>query len=459
MNKCSDEKIKKCKSINKVCNPNTGRCNIIKKNTNINNINKCSDEKIKKCKSINKVCNPNTGRCNIIKNNINLKEKKSLTSKEKISKLKKIWNKVKLKSPNRSPKKKAFKIIIKHLLPFVTKTFTLKNRIKYANEIHKGFIKDFDLQKVNENKRINGDEFKIIKKNNYYVRNIHLYKKIGTDSVYGSIYNVKYKHNDKYYNVCGKIMCNTRDNINEIELVKKTTEICLKKETPHFPITYFDGYIIKNEELKKNNSYLPDSIKNCSNKGFMVNFNEMFAGDLKTFIDDNKYNNKKELLINSLEQIFISILTFHKKFNYSHNDCHWGNFLYHKIKPGGYMHYKINNKDIYIENLGYLWIIWDYGFINSLTKNNKFIDYSRVINAFISKYDNGWNKNLDSVNNKKNKLPILNRGLNIFYDLKDLTLLNANEYKLIDILFKYNTNVYIKPPNDEIINLGKPYVI
>ena len=121
-------------------------------------------------------------------------------------------------------------------------------------------------------------------------------------------------------------MCNTRDNISEIELVKKTTEICLKKETPHFPITYFDGYIIKNEELKKKNSYLPDSIKNCSNKGFMVNFNEMFAGDLKTFIDDNKYNNKKELLINSLEQIFISILTFHKKFNYSHNDCHWGNF-------------------------------------------------------------------------------------------------------------------------------------
>ena len=111
MNKCSEEKIKKCKSINKECNPTTGRCNIIKKNintnniNNINNINKCSDKKIKKCKSINKVCNPNTGRCNIIKNNINLKEKKSLTSKEKISKLKKIWNKVKLRSPNLQKKK------------------------------------------------------------------------------------------------------------------------------------------------------------------------------------------------------------------------------------------------------------------------------------------------------------------------------------------------------------------
>ena len=92
-------------------------------------------------------------------------------------------------------------------------------------------------------------------------------------------------------------------------------------------------------------------------------------------------------------------------------------------------------------------------------KYNKFNDYLRVVNAFISKYDAGWNKNLDSVNNKKNKLPIFNRGLNLFYDLKDLTLLNANEYNVLDLLFKYNTKVYIKPPNDEIINLGKPYII
>ena len=79
--------------------------------------------------------------------------------------------------------------------------------------------------------------------------------------------------------------------------------------------------------------------------------------------------------------------------------------------------------------------------------------------SFINKNDARWNKNLESVNNKKNKLPIFNRGLNLFYDLKDLTLLNANEYNVLDLLFKYNTKVYIKPPNDEIINLGKPYII
>jgi hypothetical protein len=41
-------------------------------------------------------------------------------------------------------------------------------------------------------------------------------------------------------------------------------------------------------------------------------------------------------------------------------DAHWGNFLYHKIKPGGYIHYKIYDNDIYIKNMGYMWIIWDY---------------------------------------------------------------------------------------------------
>ena len=94
--------------------------------------------------------------------------------------------------------------------------------------------------------------------------------------------------------------------------------------------------------------------------------------------------------------------------NLSHNDCHWGNFLYHKIKPGGYIHYKIFDKDIYLKNYGYLWIIWDYGITSSLI--NPLIDYTRVVHAFISKQDNGWNRHLNSVNDL-NKPNIFNRGL------------------------------------------------
>ena len=63
----------------------------------------------------------------------------------------------------------------------------------------------------------------------------------------------------------------------------------------------------------------------------------------------------------------------------NHNDCHAGNFLYHKIKPGGCFHYKINGVDFYIKNLGYLWVIWDFGIVTKLYRHTDYIsDYIRV---------------------------------------------------------------------------------
>ena len=361
--------------------------------------------------------------------------------------MKKIWKKVKLNNT----KEKAAKLVAKHLLPFITKTFTLINRIKYAKKImSNGFMKIVNKNNI-YNDNIDPNNFQINEVNNYNLKNdIHLFKKIGTDSVYGSIYNTKFKINNEFYNICGKIMCETKNNIKEIEILKKTSLLTVNKVTPHFPILYYNGYIEKDLRLLNNNIKLPNAVEKC--KKFIINFNEIFSGDLKTFIDNNIYLNDKNLLINTLEQLFISILTFHKKIKLSHNDCHWGNFLYHKIKPGGYIHYKIFNKNIYLKNYGYLWIIWDYGLTSNLYKS--YIDYLRVIHAFISIHDGGWNKHLKSVkistNNPNN---IFNRGLNIKNNIL------KNEEELFDLLFSYNKQVYIKPPDNDIINLENPYII
>jgi hypothetical protein len=443
---CTKEKEVLCKNKNKICNKKTGRCNKIPDIQIINKI-PCTKEKEVLCKNKNKICNKKTGRCNKIPDiQIISNKKKSLTTLEKISKLKKIWKKVKLNS-NNNPKKKAFNIIIKHLLPFITKTFTLKNRIKYANEIHKGMFKDFNLKEL-KSLNIPADKFKIITKDNYYLNNIHLFKKIGSESVYGTIYNVKYKYNKYFYNICGKIMCDTPNNRKEIELIIQATHKTMNNETPHFPIMYFNSFIKKDTNLKNNRIMLPQAITKCND--FIVNFNEIFSGDLKTFLDECKHNNNKYILINTLEQIFISILTFHIKMKKSHNDCHWGNFLYHKIKPGGYIHYNIYNKDIYIKNYGYLWIIWDYGLTSELNNYNKYKDYFRILHAFISEYDKGWNNNL------KYKI---NRVYDIKKKIINLNSGGENENILFDILFSYHTNTYIKPQNNEIINLNNPYIL
>jgi hypothetical protein len=45
-----------------------------------------------------------------------------------------------------------------------------------------------------------------------------------------------------------------------------------------------------------------------------------------------------------------------------HTDLHIGNILVQKIKPGGYWIYKLDNVDYYLPNLGYVFIISDFGF-------------------------------------------------------------------------------------------------
>jgi hypothetical protein len=53
--------------------------------------------------------------------------------------------------------------------------------------------------------------------------------------------------------------------------------------------------------------------------------------------------------------------------------------------------------------------------------------------------------------------------INRVYDIKKKIInLNSggeNENKLFDILFSYHTNTYIKPQNNEIINLNNPYIL
>ena len=76
--------------------------------------------------------------------------------------------------------------------------------------------------------------------------------------------------------------------------------------------------------------------------------------------------------------IVISLLTFWSVTKSTHNDCHIGNFLYIKIpvpKKKEFFKYNIFGKDIYIENLGFLWTTWDYGFAKPYNINynyNKF---------------------------------------------------------------------------------------
>jgi len=173
---------------------------------------------------------------------------------------------------------------------------------------------------------------------------------------------------------------------------------------PHFLITY--GYILCKDIIKglkskesyikssKNNKIIAQKIENFppiilktinenyNRESFVSLLYELANGDLWAFFEKNKDNTK--LLFNALIQIFLSITFFIHYTNKFHTDTHPGNFLFHKIKSGGYIKYELFGKTYYLENLGFLWVIWDFDLA---------VDFSLTMDK---QYYNHWKNRLGS---------------------------------------------------------------
>jgi predicted unusual protein kinase regulating ubiquinone biosynthesis (AarF/ABC1/UbiB family) len=182
-----------------------------------------------------------------------------------------------------------------------------------------------------------------------------------------------------------------------------------------------------------------------------IQINELASGDLSNLLSSSDKRDE----LNIIAQTLISIMFFHNLTNSFHNDAHTGNFLYHKIKPGGYFHYNIYGKDYYLENQGYLWVIWDFGIIEPFTfiknKTNIIVDYELLLRAI--KY---YKKHLDPLS-----LLFINELYNTIVDgyknVYDLTLLTQLNYEIIDYLVKNVSSFTTKKPLN-IIN-PNPYII
>ena len=274
-----------------------------------------------------------------------------------------------------------------------------------------------------------------------------------------------------------------KDNTNEVKITELVSNMVLKDIMPHFPINY-RTFICNNIE-DRNNKDFPEKIRKHK---YYIFLNELAKGDLKSFMTSGEPY-KSKYYVNALAQIFIAILSFHN-LGYYHDDCHYGNFLYHRIPPGGYFQYSMtNNEKVYIENLGYLWVIWDFGksfpidsddfiFFKSMVDDKlKNFEFFRIIQAFLNESDKlyikeneestitdttfkGWidDKYPIPYNTKKTVKSILKSLERIFIDYggdeRDFYSQDI-EHTFFEDLIK-NTNLFIKekdlPPNAEIIN-------
>ena len=344
------------------------------------------------------------------------------------------------------------------------KKINLSDRIKYYNILHK-YIKS-----------IKGTNcFNIIIKNNekeYSIGDkIIIDKRIGDDSKYGITFVSHYKKSsnlelEKYLIFATKLTdFNRKGNINEYKILKYLTKLNINEVCPHFPIGY--GKLVcdkvpddlKTTIKKKRKQILGSELYN---KSHIFIFNELADGSLK------QLKNKQmpyEIIDNALEQCIISVIFFNKYVNAYHNDCHYGNFLYHLIEPGGYFHYNIYGIDYYIQNIGYLWVIWDYGLIkpyyNTYDVNkNMFGSFSKMPLP-ISHDFNKLIASITSVIGYKNILiNEINYLLSIYNYVTDINNMKDFTIRLLNILTIYSNTFKksIDTKHSKIIN-KKPYII
>ena len=245
-------------------------------------------------------------------------------------------------------------------------------------------FRDYDIIINYLNKKIKLQKNECIRpyseKNKYLLSdNLLLYKQIGSKSVFGIVFKCK-NINPNYTDIpifTAKLQIKTGDVKLELSILNFLSDYAVKNNIPHFPLVFKSlecGNIIRDDKY-------PELLAKSKpkNKNYSLILNELAAGDLKYFINHNNGNDlNEEIWKNTYEQIFMSIAILHS-LGINHNDCHAGNFLYHKIKPGGCFHYKINGVDFYIKNLGYLWVIWDFGIVTKLYRHTDYIsDYIRV---------------------------------------------------------------------------------
>jgi hypothetical protein len=386
---------------------------------------------IKKCPE-NKIRNPKTLRC--VNKKVN---KKSNSLSRKINAINKI--------------KKAFSPFVKRV------SADIYTRVRYLMMIRR------ELKKVLEEGK---GCLKIYKENpdgtfKYCIgSHIILNKRIGTPSAFGEAYLSEFREKSKkLLTFVSKISKYDNEKTSkELEILELLTNKVRIGKCPHFPITY--GYV-SCDKLYESDNFLNYPViikKNLKNK-ILTLFNELANGDFNSFIKTYQYYDVN-IFLNSLVQIYLSIISFYYHTDMIHNDCHCGNFLYHKIKKGGYFHYKIFDEDYYLENIGFLWVIWDFEFArkikNEITYNDKicYNDFQRFVKCFLF--------NIAKVTNMDDLFQIIHNFLRnyIYKQQTNFTYQNLMNF-IIGLIqyFKDNQWLLTKIPSGSKIINKEPYVI
>lgn len=124
-------------------------------------------------------------------------------------------------------------------------------------------------------------------------------------------------------------------------------ELVLQKICPNFALSY--GY-----------NFFDSGKKISGSRYCTVQYNEFIGSG--TFTQWSQRRRTVHEWANAIFQILAALYAMNIHYSLIHNDFHGGNVLVQRVKPGGYWVYKIDGRDYYVPNLGYVFLIADYGF-------------------------------------------------------------------------------------------------
>jgi hypothetical protein len=280
---------------------------------------------------------------------------------------------------------------------------------------------------------------------NFTIDNDESDKKLIGKGAGGIAYKVTHSKFDKP--IVAKVMdADSDENIDEIQYYKRLKNLVLDFKTPHLPLTWDDlncgdkCVFIDTEEVSSDRleKLKWDSIKN--GKCFLL-FSEFFNGDLSKF---NKINTK-EMLYSIIFQVICGLYILDKE-NLYHGDLNLGNVLYLNIKDipnipnKKYIKYKYDNKTFYINHMDFLWVLWDFEYMNK--KGNRIHENftPEYLTGFfaeevIDEIENKWGRYDDPKSNFVSGTWMFDL-IDLIVGLRFMVRKNKELVKIIDIIYK-----------------------
>jgi hypothetical protein len=136
----------------------------------------------------------------------------------------------------------------------------------------------------------------------------------------------------------------------ELAAVTLINQLVLQNVCPNFVLNYYYE-VVQHCDKKKGRD-----TGHCT-----FQYNEFVEGGM-TFEKWAETRHKNRVWFNAFFQILAALYAMEKYYNMKHSDLHAQNVLVRKITPGGYWKYVIDGFTYYVPNLGYQFLVNDFGF-------------------------------------------------------------------------------------------------